>query len=256
MKNESLSIIRDIIAGYNQGVEIDLARAQELLKGVIRIETPATSNKFDIWKWTANDKMRPQMNGIFHQNGFKVASDTHVLCKVQEEYPTEYEGCLITKNGALHHALKGDRDLPDFIGFYPNFESVIPADDVTFAVKVDLSDFKDFLKTVKAEASANKKSGVDVVSFVKVSYDARTVHHITWTGKQDEEVACTYFRLDTFTKLASFMETYGLDEIRFSKERPNSCAAKVSDGKNTAIIMPCMAPETEDEYRKVLTFEA
>lgn len=264
MKAESLTIIRNIIAGSeNRGgiyQDIDLARAQELLRGLIRIETPSTTNKFDLWKWVAKDDMRPVMTGIYHEGGFKVASDGHVLCKVQETYLNEDEGCILTKDGVLHCTTNEakDRGIGNFIGKYPKFNDVIPADDLMFAVKVDLDGIKEFAKTVKAETSAYKGTGMEIVSLVKVSYDARTVEHIMWTGKKDEEVSATYFRLEPFLKLASFMEAYGIDTIMFSKKRPNMTAAKVTDGTNTAIIMPCMAPEEheDNEFKKILTFEA
>lgn len=53
--------------------------------------------KFDIWKFVAKDKQRPAMTGVFHDKGFKVASDTHILVAVKEAYPKENEGKIIDK---------------------------------------------------------------------------------------------------------------------------------------------------------------
>ena len=53
--------------------------------------------KFDIWKFVAKDKQRPAMTGVFHDKGFKVASDTHILVAVKEAYQKENEGKIIDK---------------------------------------------------------------------------------------------------------------------------------------------------------------
>jgi len=53
--------------------------------------------KFDIWKFIKKDDQRPAMTGIFHDKGYKVASDSHILVAVKDAYPKENEGKIIDK---------------------------------------------------------------------------------------------------------------------------------------------------------------
>ena len=53
--------------------------------------------KFDIWKFVSKDKQRPAMGGVFHDKGFKVASDAHILVAIKDAYPKENEGKIIDK---------------------------------------------------------------------------------------------------------------------------------------------------------------
>ena len=46
---------------------------------ILRIEAPQPNGKFDYYKYVGKELSRPIMNGVFHDNGFKVASDAPYL---------------------------------------------------------------------------------------------------------------------------------------------------------------------------------
>jgi len=61
--------------------------------------------KFDIWKFIKKDDHRPAMTGIFHDKGYKVASDSHILVAVKDSYQKENEGKIIDKKKNVIEAM-------------------------------------------------------------------------------------------------------------------------------------------------------
>lgn len=73
--------------------------------------------KLDYYKYTASprtNKLRPCLNGVFHNNGFKVASDSHIFVAVKESYPDDLEGKIVSKKGEYIE------------GKYPNYDLIRP----------------------------------------------------------------------------------------------------------------------------------
>ena len=82
---------------------------------IIRIESPQSSNpKFDFYKYVAKDNCHPALCGIFHNKGQKVVSDASILIAKKEDYPEEYEGKILGKDGKFIEAK------------FPNYESIFP----------------------------------------------------------------------------------------------------------------------------------
>ena len=73
------------------------------IANILRLESPTSSSKFRWYDYTENDKkaIRKQMTGIYHDNGYKVASDSHILIAMKEQYPEEYEGKILKKDGSF-----------------------------------------------------------------------------------------------------------------------------------------------------------
>lgn len=57
----------------------------------------ATTNKYEV-------KNRPALAGVRYENGYQVATDSHILCAVKESYPEEYEGKTVNKKGEMNDA--------------------------------------------------------------------------------------------------------------------------------------------------------
>lgn len=169
-------------ANYNCKDENYVDYLKKEFTRIIRIESPQSSNpKFDFYKYASKEANHPALCGIFHDKGQKVASDSHILIAKKEDYPEEYEGKILGKDG-------------NFIeGKFPNYESVFPnLKKSTYTEhEVNFEAFADFVLQAKATA---KLRGSDT-SFAFV------------------EIGGCYFRLDLFQLLVSYMKEIGAKTI-------------------------------------------
>lgn len=105
--------------------------------------------KFDIWKFTSKEKQRPAMTGVFHDKGFKVASDTHILVAVKDAYPKENEGKIIDKKKNVITEAK-----------YPKWRDLIQKGE---DAGVDVAHLASFVEGVKGLEGNNFKDAKIVV---------------------------------------------------------------------------------------------
>lgn len=184
MKPESLKAMQNLIAHveYNVKDEQLTKYLKDEFTRIIRIESPKSSNpKFDFYKYVAKDELRPVISGIFHNKGQKVVSDAQILIAKKEDYPEEYEGKVLGKEG-------------NFIdGEYPDYESVFPdlKKNSYTEHEVDFGAFTDFVLQTKATA---KLRGSDT-SFAFV------------------QIGGCYFRFQRFQLLVSYMKEIGAKTI-------------------------------------------
>lgn len=184
MKPESLKAMQNLIlhVEYNVKDEQLLKYLKDEFTRIIRIESPQSSNpKFDFYKYAAKDDMRPAMCGIFHDKGQKVVSDGRILIAKKEDYPEEYEGKILGKDGKF------------IDGKFPNYESIFP--DLKKSAytehEVDFEAFADFVLQTKATA---KLRGSDTsFAFVKIG-------------------SC-FFKFQFFQLLVSYMKEIGAKTI-------------------------------------------
>lgn len=213
MKQDSIKQIKEAVRILNYAADNltadnildtkeDIKNALGCINSALFLETPSTSRKFDLYKMASNNEIRPVMCGVFHDEGFKVASDSHILVAVKEEYPEDLE----------HHIL--DKTGKDIIGKYPKWRDVMPRDKGV-PVQIETAKVYELLKAVKAD----KKAGLCRPGYVRV---------------RD-----TFFKVDLMAKLCTFMDAYGTNEIWLQKEDGARRAAGVyaPDGSR-AIIMP------------------
>jgi len=78
---------------------------------------------FDFRKCASTDETKYWMTGVYHDKGYKVATDGRMLAKIKSDYPEMYEGKIMAFDG---DEIKGD---------FPKYERVIPHD--KDLVKVD-----------------------------------------------------------------------------------------------------------------------
>lgn len=192
---------------------------------IIRIESPQSSNpKFDFYKYASKEAIRPALCGIFHDKGQKVASDTHILIAKKEDYPEEFEGKILGKDGNFIEAK------------FPNYESVFPnlKKSAYTEHEVNFEAFADFVLQTKATA---KLRGCDT-SFAFV------------------QIGGYYFRLDSFQLLVSYMKEIGaktiwtaireIPDIRWSGETyteyvPLACYVEANGSRG--LLMPVFEPK-------------
>ncbi len=134
-----------IVNGNN--VEIDLKQVLAKPSGL----TVGKKGKGGISMNDFLSKNHPVLRGVRYENGAAVASDGHVLLAVKTDYPKEYEGKTIDKNGN------------PIEGRFPNWKSVIPysgesVDLDAFIAVVDEAKSKlKRVKELKAEYEKRKK---------------------------------------------------------------------------------------------------
>lgn len=96
----------------------DSQEIKEMVLKIVRAEQSQTKGKFDYYKYVCKDGFRPVMSGVYHESGFKVASNSHVLVAIKEDYDvSELEGKTLLKDGTI---------IGQENGRYPNWRSVIP----------------------------------------------------------------------------------------------------------------------------------
>ena len=178
---------------------------------ILRIEAPQPNGKFDYYKYVSKELERPIMTGVFHDNGFKVASDAHILIAFKDNYDvSELEGKVVGKDGAFIE------------GKYPNWRSVIP--DFTSekhgyrteVVKIDFNKWGEFMKVYKADKKLNQER-----MWIKI-------------GEQ-------IYSVDLFNLLTIAMKRIGTDEITNSWSQYGATAGVCngSDG-SIALLVPAI----------------
>ena len=88
---------------------------QELQEALVCEANDVKLGKLDLYKFTAKDKLRPALTGVYYSGGWQVATDGYILIACKQDYAEEKEGQVILKDGTVIE----DK--------YPNWRSVIPA---------------------------------------------------------------------------------------------------------------------------------
>lgn len=223
MKTESLNELREAVerltytATDPSNAKEDILKAIDNIRAAIYMETPAPSGKFNLRDFCADDEnLRPVMCGVFHDGGFKVACDSHILAACKEDYETEKEGAIIGKDGRV------------IAGKYPKWREVVPSGE-SQKVEIDSAKVYDLLKREKAENKLAGKYGVRQVAIVRVG-DA-------------------FFKASFLAKVCKFMDHYGIKSMRVYGPR-HAAKATAEDG-SVSIIMPVfstMLPYHKGDY--------
>jgi hypothetical protein len=226
MKNESLKELREAYERMTASVNDERTTLAEMrnemrlaldkIKAAMYIETPAPAGRFKLEEFLADDPIRPVMCGVFHDGGFKVGCDSHILAAVREDYDTENDGKIIGKDGR------------SIEGKYPNWRSVIPGGE-SQKIEIDTAKVYGLLKREKAENKLAGGRGVPQVAIVRVG-DA-------------------YFKASFLAKVCKFMDHYGIKAMRVYGPR-HAAKATAEDG-SVSIIMPVvttMLPYQDGDY--------
>ena len=187
----------------------DNKRLADLIQQVMRAESPeAKAGKFDYFKYVDNTGTRPVMGCVFHDDGYKVASDAHILIAIKDNYPEEYEQKMLHADGSFED------------GTYPKWRIVIPKPDGYEPYKVDRKAFYDWLTQKRAEYKAETGKGKKFVN--------------EWRY----QVGPAQFKAERFDLLLTAMERIGTDVLMVRDAR-RAAYAQTEDG--TAMLMPVMA---------------
>lgn len=184
----------------------DIHNALEHIRSAIFMETPTTGRKFDLYKYTTDDQTRPVMCGIFHDEGFKVASDSHVLVAVKEPYSENLEHHIIGKKGE------------DIVGKYPKWKCLFEMGSLSSdgEHEIDTEAVYSLVREMKAEKKAAGKYGAYRRAYVRVGD--------------------TFFNAERFALICSFMDAYGAKTIK--TYGPRHAALVECECGSRALIMP------------------
>ena len=214
MKPESLKHLQQMHA-----LSSDNQYFRELIEAIIRIESETTTkSKFKIWDYVTKDSIRPAMCCVFHDGGFKVATDSHILIALEEGYDPDMEGKLLKKDGTI----ETERTK------YPKWRDVIPNPELTemVSVKLDFAKIRDFEKDFKAKMKAAVWKGLD--GYVKVNGNC-------------------WFKLGLLMKAVKFMEHVGTDVLMVHPDGRR--AALAVGGQSKCIVMPIMSVAVDDSNK-------
>lgn len=208
---------------------------KEKIANIIRVEMPTRNEKFNFYKFVSTDKIRPVMTGVYHDSGYKIASDSHILIALKEDYPIELEGQIMLKNGELLDK-EGNK--------YPNWRKVIPEiTDNNDSSKYILCDVKhDEWKEIYSRYKAEKKVGTQH-NLVKlnVGFDCYfQVELFNLFMMALKEVGADLFYISSYEKF-NYMDKINHTKTETDKIFYNSDNAKV-------LLCPCRASEDEQTY--------
>lgn len=224
MKQTSITKLSEVYNSLNalynsESIQHDYKSLADLIKEVIRAETstPSKSAKFDFYNYVANDPYRPFMNGVFHDNGTKVASDAHILVAIKEDYPAELEGKTLLKDGSFVEAEHQH---------YPKWRSIMPTDyaDRT-QYKIDFDKFYKWLDEKRVEFKTVNGKGTK------------------WQEHWAVQVGDARLKASFFDKLVSAMKFLGTDTI-WVRDNRRPIAVKGDAGE--CILMPLIEGASAD----------
>ena len=123
------------------------------IEQILTIEESETKiGKFDIYSFVSKDKLRPAMQGIYHKDGYKFATNAHLLIKVKSNYDEKLEKHLLFKDGKTDSEIR-----------VPNYDCVIPKYYEREEIDIDFS-----ITKYDAEVKAHKKLyGKNALSILK-----------------------------------------------------------------------------------------
>lgn len=224
MKQEALKELKEAVAILDY-MRTDLTNAGEDIENALKhlraalfMETPAPSMKFNIYDFTDDDGgIRPVMGCVHHQDGFKVACDSHVLVAVKSDYPDDLEGKNIDRKGEEYKDSK-----------YPKWEALFsPKQNEAEGYRINFDNLNTWMKEFATEKKMHGK------------YGARRAY---------VKVGPAFFALGQMAKLSKFMKAQGIDTLHIEDCR-HAAACFAEDGSK-GLIMPCIATSIDyhDKY--------
>lgn len=114
--------------------------------------------KVNMFDFASKENAREAMTGVYHENGFKIATDGKILFAVKSDYTEELEGKCLMRDGAVKELR------------YPNWKSIFPFDKNDYkenewlSIKLVREDFYEWVKNnreIKREVYGKSKTWYD-----------------------------------------------------------------------------------------------
>ena len=162
--------------------------------------------KFDLYDYIVTEKYearcRPNLTGVFHQNGFRVATDAKILVALAEQsYNPEFEGKVIGK----------EANIIDDI--FPDWKSVIPQkENFNKTWKIDRKQVVDAVKMCKQRKKEDK-------------YNVTLVH-----------IDNVILNPESLLKLVDFAMFVGVNELYINTKNPKKPVAVYAENGSVGIL--------------------
>lgn len=204
MLQSNFTKLNKFAAGLNPeqaNVIYEVLRSEELAK------TKKVGN-FDIFSWCSKSgyENRRFMKGVNHLNGYRFATDSKVLVRIREDYPEEFEGQCLSKSGELYADKEG------LMRFGKDVEYVL---DNARKNEQAVAFTQEALAEAVAEVKAEKKLN----------------------GIVPIDIAGTKFSDDVFLRVATFLKSFGVNEL---KAAPKNRAFYARAESAEIVFMPCI----------------
>lgn len=171
--------------------------------------------RFNIYNFCGTFQMKAALTGVYHDSGYKVASDAIVLAAIKSEYPEDLEHHIITKDGV---------DIP---AKYPLWKTCIPDGQDYKPYSIDVAKYEAFIKERRAAWKASEGKGTKWGQY-------------QWNVK----VGPAYLRAHKFETFLSGMKEIGATEILVRDDRRTVYA---KSDKGWVLIFPIRYEETEND---------
>lgn len=185
--------------------------------------------KFNINSYLDTDEKRPLLGGVFHDGGFAVASDAQILVADKESYDKTLEGKVINKKGE------------EVQGKYPNWRALLPEGSDVKTQKMNFSELRDFIASVRAEYDA--KYDEAKANGAKPGAKSKYADKVKVALNMGDNTVITFY-LGRLSQFADYSERIGAKEIIFVDERR---AIGVKNSKGIAMLMPISVSWTNED---------
>ena len=110
-------------------------------------------------------EIHPVLTGIYHDNGYVVGTNTHILLARKEDYNKSLEGKITNKKGEV------------IDGKYPNWRAVVEGETTTNSWGINLDELHAFVRGVhtKLKADGAKKSTIDSATIAFKDTDGKII---------------------------------------------------------------------------------
>lgn len=180
-----------------------------LIKEVLRAEQPdLKSGSYNIYNFVSKDKNRPEVNGVFYDGEYRVASDLFKLIAEKGEWETALQGKIIGRDGS------------EIEGRYPKWRSILPRD-----IEGKMSGY--------APHAIDKKALSERIAEYRADYKAKYGKSKNWDTAWRFEIDGVRF---SCVHLWAFTQA-GIDTL-YIHEKEKNHAAIIRTDRFIGVIMP------------------
>lgn len=176
MKNDKMILDAISLLSANEAGEQN-ERCIDMLRRFLESNSPSPSGKFDLFNYVAKDELRPILNGIYHKDNKRIATDAMILIVLtNQDYNPEHEGKVLRK------------DLSEIEGLFPAWECAIP--EKSKMARVVRLDYEKIIEVTKREAQLkkeNKERESLIIAFNNIGFDAKLLLKIANFAKYKNE---------------------------------------------------------------------
>lgn len=226
MKQESKSIIENLLVSIEESGNADIERIKRDLNSVLFIESVSSSKKFDMYSYCDKKSIIVYHHGVFHdpKDNLAVVTDGHIICYSRERCLPDYAGKVIDKCGN------------DIKCAYPNWRRVTnnlnDSCDKYHHRKLDLTAIDDAAKRAKVWASVNLRHISDAKSK---------------EGKMLFNIDGSYFSIENIRKVSIALREFGFQGINILNDPSEEQAAFYMEDDKGIAVMPMLIDDYENK---------